>query len=119
MDYGARIEFWFRHYRGGSLLLPDGWYGRPMDNQHQLTSLSTSGDCMVVGLDNFVRLTFHGLGGVQLKGSELVIGPARRICVETAEPGSRVAHSEAEYRDAVVRIVSARDASSEASEPWS
>jgi hypothetical protein len=42
---------WFDLVGSASLKLPTGWFGRPHDNQHRLTSSHVLGDRLVIELD--------------------------------------------------------------------
>lgn len=67
------IETWFVREGGGSLVLPNGWFGRPFDNEHHLTSFTQSNDSCKMILDNRHTLKFNGLLEVSDEGKELVI----------------------------------------------
>jgi hypothetical protein len=41
----------FSNHEVASLKLPSGWFGRPYDNWHQLTEVSTNGDLVLIRLD--------------------------------------------------------------------
>lgn len=105
MDHAAMIVFWFRLYRGGSLLLPDGWYGRPMDSLHQLSSISWTKDTLAVVLDGAIRLTFQALEGVRFVGGELIIGPAKELRFDPIEDGVVVPGPGVRYAGGVAKIV--------------
>lgn len=104
MDYSLAIAGWFRHYGGGTLELPDGWYGRPMDALHQLTSLSMAGECLQLVLDETITLTFEGLQGVHFIGDKLTLGPASKIRFVRVAAGGSTAAFRKEYTDGVVTI---------------
>jgi hypothetical protein len=54
------IQRWFHKYHGGSLLLPDGWYGRPYDNIHTLSEIHSSKNELRLILDDCMIITFEG-----------------------------------------------------------
>lgn len=65
------VEAWFKREWGGSLHLPSGWFGRPYDNQHSLTSFTPLDGGYVLVLDKQLEIHFHGLQRVEDKGGEL------------------------------------------------
>jgi hypothetical protein len=71
----AKIKLWFEAEWGGSMVLPDGWFGRPYDNQHALTSATEDGDKLTIILDNNLRLTFTALSAVLIQSKTLILGP--------------------------------------------
>ena len=52
-----QVERFFDTHAAASLRLPDGWFGRPYDNGHTLTSTQVDGDALVVVLDEVQVLT--------------------------------------------------------------
>ena len=105
MCFTSVVEQWFRDQWGGSLMLPDGWYGRPYDNQHSLTSVKESGDILVLILDQKLELRFEGLMSVSPRNQELVFGPFNKLRFECEgyDDGRRLSK---EYRTGEVKIVS-------------
>jgi hypothetical protein len=78
------IREWFRVNSCGGLVLPDGWYGRPFDNQHRLTSIKSAGEMLEVYLDGFsVVLSFDGLSDIHHEENDLVLTAFRRLLVKT------------------------------------
>lgn len=67
------IEGWFRETGGGGLLLPDGWFGRPYDNIHQLTFFTVRPMWLIIELDSCILLTIRQAASIQRSNSELVI----------------------------------------------
>jgi hypothetical protein len=105
MEHVRAIQLWFDEYRSGTLVLPDGWHGRPYDNQHRLTHVADSDATIVLVLDDRLRLTFSGLANVDANEHELVLGPfdALRFDWETwDEPSERRTE---EYGAGTARIV--------------
>ncbi len=82
----------------GSLLLPDGWYGRPYDNQHTLTSIVESGGALTVVLDSKVTLCFRGLKSVRKAKYDLVIGPFEYLRFDWESFGPGDERGTKEYR---------------------
>jgi len=69
--FDVTVKNWFKREWGGSLLLPNGWFGRPYDNQHQLTRFELNNEDWMLLLDNNLSLKFSNLGVVDDKLSEL------------------------------------------------
>lgn len=65
------IETWFEREWGGALLFPDGWFGRPFDNQHMLNEIKEKNGALELLLDDGLLLRFHGLKNVKDSGKEL------------------------------------------------
>jgi hypothetical protein len=107
MRYTDIIQKWFRDEWGGSLVLPDGWYGRPYDNQHGMTSIHESGDALTVTLDQKLTLHFEGLKSVRVRKRELVFGPFDKLRFEWEAYGASGEHGVKEYRAGEARIVPA------------
>lgn len=101
------IEKWFSEELGGSLVLPDGWYGRPYDNQHALTSVVESGDTVTVVLDQKLTLRFEGLKSAEPRKGELVIGPFDKLRFAWESYGNGGQRGCKEYRSGEVKIIGA------------
>ena len=106
MIFEGAIKDWFDKEWGGSLVLPDGWFGRPYDNQHSLTLCEESADKLSLALDEHLLLTFYGLSNVALEGRDLVIGPFERLSFE-ARPYGGGATKNKEYNGGIVKLVTA------------
>lgn len=106
MRFAEIIHRWFREEIGGSLLLPDGWYGRPYDNQHMLTSLIETEASLTVVLDQKITLCFEGLKSVETRGRELVFGPFDKLRFKWESSGVSGDRGEREYESGEVKIVS-------------
>lgn len=77
-DHMEIAKRWFKHH-SGSLLLPDGWFGRPYDNQHTLSTMQMKDDLFEVLLDDGKGvLSFYGLGSIWVEGKDLVFGRFNR-----------------------------------------
>jgi hypothetical protein len=105
MHFVGIIQQWFDEFIGGTLLLPDGWYGRPYDNQHALTHIEQYGSRLAIELDHRLRLQFECVESVEVKGSELVIGPFKKLKFEAEGHGAAKVIRATEYSDGQVRIV--------------
>lgn len=53
----AAVIAFFADHKGASLRLPSGWFGRPYDNQHQLTEARSQGEAVFIRLDHKQMLT--------------------------------------------------------------
>jgi hypothetical protein len=56
------VVAFFAEHGGASLRLPSGWFGRPYDNQHQLTEARSHGEAVVIRLDHRQVLTLDVKG---------------------------------------------------------
>jgi hypothetical protein len=54
------IQRWFDKYHGGSLLLPDGWFGQPYDINHTLSQIHPSKSEIRLILGGDLIITFEG-----------------------------------------------------------
>jgi len=50
------FENWRRSYEVFGLVLPDGWFGRPMDNAHKITWFFERENKFIIELDNQLYL---------------------------------------------------------------
>lgn len=107
MQFAHIINQWFEDELGGSLVLPDGWYGRPYDNQHVATSVIESSDSLTLVLDQKITLHFEGLKLVEVRNRELVIGPFDRLHFEWIAYGNSGEHGTRDYGNGQVKIVPA------------
>lgn len=104
MTFEQIIRDWFDKEWDGSLILPDGWFGRPYDNQHALTLCEESEEKLSLGLDDHLHLTFYGLSDVALEGRDLVIGPFMLLSFEARPYGGGVVKNK-EYNGGAVKLV--------------
>jgi hypothetical protein len=105
MSFARDIEHWFGTEWGGSMVLPDGWFGRPYDNQHMLTSVTENDGEVTLVLDDILRLHFTGLKSVRANGHELILGPFEHLRFEwTPYGGGRLTTKD--YLSGEVKIVS-------------
>ena len=87
-------------------MLPDGWHGRPYDNQHALTALQASGDILVMTLDGKLTLQFQGVKAVEQNSAELVIGPFESLRFDWTTCDDNPRNGSKEYKAGIVKIVS-------------
>lgn len=108
MKFTKPIYDWFKQETGGSLILPDGWYGRPYDNLHMLTSLDEAGTVVIIVLDRKLTLKFEGLSKIEACGEELVFGPFEKLHFDWETYDINPERGSKEYFAGYVRIVSGR-----------
>lgn len=106
MNFTKTIQDWFDKEFGGSLILPDGWYGRPYDNQHLLTFLNEKDNILFLVLDDKLKLQFRGLKSVRVYKHELIFGPFDNLQFEWESYGSDGQHGTKKYQKGEVKIVS-------------
>lgn len=105
MTFSTNIQKWFDTEWGGSMVLPDGWFGRPYDNQHSLTSVVENGDELTLVLDEILHLHFVGLQSVRIEGHELILGPFESLRFEWTPYGGGKLTTQ-DYQQGEVKIVS-------------
>lgn len=105
MNFTKTIQGWFKEEWGGSLFLPDGWYGRPYDNQLALTSIEESSDILVIVLSGRLTLSFDGLKSVKAQKRELVFGPFEKLRFDWEGFGSSGTRGTKEYLAGEVKIL--------------
>ena len=105
MNFTNTIQRWFKDEWGGSLLLPDGWYGRPYDNQHGLTSVEESGEILTIVLDQKLTLRFEGLKSVKAQKRELIFGPFDKLRFDWESFGTDGKRGTKEYQSGEVKIL--------------
>jgi len=108
MNFTITIQQWFDDEWGGSLLLPDGWYGRPYDNQHMLTSVKESGSTLTIVLDEKLTLHFEGLKSVRAQKHELTFGSFQKLRFDWENFGTDGGCGSKEYQDGEVKILTKR-----------
>lgn len=105
MNLEKKIANWFKDTWGGSLVLPNGWFGKPYDNIHQLESISENIDELLIVLDDgHLKLKFEGKPQIEVSKSELVFCSFKCLLFNWIEYGSSESHSE-EYHGGEVKFV--------------
>ncbi len=101
------IENWYQREWTGSLVLPDGWYGRPFDGQHRLTSVNEAPEHLTIVLDNALTLSFSGPTHIESLSNELRFTNFNELIFE-ANPfsGIAVATNAKRYSAGEVKIIS-------------
>jgi hypothetical protein len=87
----AVIE-WFGHVGAASLKLPSGWFARPHDNLHRLTSAHVVAGRLVVALDGQGVLTLAHPTSASVAGTALVISGFHHGTWDWDEYGSNKPH---------------------------
>jgi len=106
MSFTNAVQQWFKDEWGGSLFLPDGWYGRPYDNQHALTFVEEAGSVLTIVLDRRLTLRFEGLKSVRAQRRELTFGPFEALRFDWESFGTDGGHGTKEYQGGEVKILS-------------
>jgi hypothetical protein len=106
MTFIDETRKWFSREWGGSLILPDGWFGRPYGAQHSLTDVRLTSDGFELLLDDNLVLRFAGLKSVRATGRELTFGPFASLQF-TWTPFGGGSPSLQEYGPGEVKIVAA------------
>jgi hypothetical protein len=101
------VRRWFEARSGGSLMLPDGWYGRPYDNLHCLTSVSDDGRSLTIELDDHLTLRFDGRVSITRKGTDLVLSLFDKLVFKWRAFGTSKAEGVKEFSEGEVRFASA------------
>lgn len=105
MNLEQKIGEWFKETWGGSLVLPNGWFGRPYDSIHQLASVTESINGLIVVLDDgHLTLNFGGVPKVEATKSELIFHTFDRLVFDWKEYDSMKPHSE-QHDGGEVKIV--------------
>lgn len=99
------IRKWFSTMSGGSMHLPDKWFGRPFDSIHQLTYLEQRPHRLLMELDQQLLLTFTGDVTAEVEASDLVIGNFQQFVFDWLSYGDLVPHCDV-FHTGTVRFVS-------------
>src|SRR6266511_1086840 len=54
------VKRWFADHEFGHLQLPDGWFGKPWDNQHALTFVVSRPERLLIEIDEQLLLVLDG-----------------------------------------------------------
>ncbi|PNH91802.1 hypothetical protein [Vibrio diazotrophicus] len=73
------IESWIKSNAVFGLKLPDGWFGRPYDNQHKLTWVADRDNKLILELDNQMYLTFTKPIQLKASDSEFIVDDFQQI----------------------------------------
>ena len=92
---------WFSRARAASLELPKGWFGRPMDNLHQLTWSAALQHKVLLELDHQVLLIMTEPQRADASDTELRIDGSASVALDWQEYGNMVAHVDDQGRGTV------------------
>lgn len=98
------ISRWFRKAKTATLMLPDGWFGKPYDNAHKLSHISVDNGELVLELDEHLRLRFRNVGDVRAGSSELSIDSFETLAFNWREYGTEATHNRT-YTSGQVRLI--------------
>jgi hypothetical protein len=97
------IADWFRSNLVASMVLPDGWFGRPYDNLHSLTWTTTRSTRLLLELDGQLLLVFTGAPTVTVSAAGLVITGFRQLAFVWQGYGDMAPHGTV-YDNGEVRL---------------
>lgn len=101
----SEIEAFFRQHRPG-LKLPDGWFGRPFDGQHELTAVQETEDGLLIELDGRLRMLLRGPVEVAVEpGRRLVLTGFTSLSWERQDYGSYGRVHRTEYGPGTVELI--------------
>ena len=98
------IRDWFSKAKGAGMVLPNGWFGRPYDNQHELTYIEQRPHTLLLELDDQLLLVFTELQSVDSDGAELVLARFAQCVFDWQEYATMAPHATV-YRTGEVRFV--------------
>lgn len=89
----SSITEWMGHVGVAGLVLPDGWFGRPYDNFHQLTWSKPRGNRVILEFDSNLLLVLTDVSNIE-PGNERLTVSAAQVVLDWQEYGSLVPHVE-------------------------
>lgn len=98
------IKRWFESVRSCGVVTPNGWFGRPYDNQHRLTDCRIERKVLIIELDNRLLLQFHGEVYVKNLDDELIFSDFTMCIFEWKEYVSNLSRRE-EYDSGSVKLI--------------
>lgn len=99
-----QVRHWFST-RQGSLLLPDGWYGRPYDNLHSLTSINIRDGNLQLILDDKLTLLFVNPSDIEFNDNELVFTRFDKLAFTVINLSDKTVEKNREYYGGIVKIL--------------
>ena len=87
------VRAFFAELEVASLRLPSGWFGRPFDNQHQLTDVLVDSEALRIILDEHQVLTMRCAGPSRWEGRVLAVPVNGGECAWT-EYGGTTRHND-------------------------
>jgi hypothetical protein len=104
VEAAEMIIDWFTRVQAASLELPNGWFGRPYDNLHQLTWAGATEHKLLLELDHQLLLILTDPGDVDLDSAELRITSCAQVVLDWQEYVNMVPHSD-NHGAGTVRLV--------------
>lgn len=99
------FESWNKKNGVFGLQLPDGWFGRPFDNQHRTTLTVDRDNKLILELDNQLYLVFTKPLKVEVSGNDLIISSFKQLIFDYQGYGDMKAHTKV-YNSGVVTLAS-------------
>ena len=103
-DFRKLIEDWFRVHGAAGLVLPDGWFGRPHDNIHQLSFLAVRPAWLILEFDERLLLTLRDVAQVAPGAAELEISGFSSCVFDWKEYVNDTGHVR-RYEGGAIRLV--------------
>jgi hypothetical protein len=88
-----QLIHWFEAERVAGLVLPGGWFGRPCDNQHELTWAQARQTKLILELDHQLLLVLTEPATPRPDGPNLVM-PFRQMVFDWQEYGNMRPHAD-------------------------
>lgn len=98
------VAGFFAEFGGASLKLPTGWFGRPYDNLHQLSSVHVVAERLIIELDGQMMLLLSHPTDAVVDGSTLRLSGFTHGSWDWDEYGTRVPHLET-FQEGIVEFV--------------
>jgi len=99
------VKEWFDQEGGSGLVLPDGLFGRPYDNVHELTLIAPLDEGLRIFLDENLLLYITGEVSVEKKPGKLMLADFIKLDFIWKEYGSTKEHKKS-YDGGMVEFVS-------------
>ena len=99
------IERWNKNNKTFGLQLPDGWFGRPGDNQHRLTGSFDRDNKLILEFDSQLYLIFTKPIVIEKSNNDLVISNFEQLIFDYQGYGDMTPHAK-NYKSGAVTLVS-------------
>ena len=86
------IGDWFKKNDCFGLILPNGWFGRPGDNCHQLTWTVEKENKLIIELDNQLYLIFTKPISYSIEGNKFIFSNFRQCVFDWQGYGDMTSH---------------------------
>lgn len=100
-----RIEEWTETNQSFGIELPDGWFGRPYDNQHKITWAEERPNKIIIELDQQLFLIFTKPVTISKSGKNLIFSDFKQLTFDRQGYDDMTAHSKS-YKTGAVTLVS-------------